>query len=114
MEDLEQLKVLEHGYKMKVGGGRVEHDMRLGLGVKPECPAAARCRALRRRGCVPGWPEGGEGKRSRSIPPTRARQVVVVSHSSHGVDLPEDVASIERLIQAQESALQAAAGVTSS
>lgn len=30
-----------------------------------------------------------------------ARQVVVVDHSAHGVDLPEDVASIEDILRRQ-------------
>ena len=30
---------------------------------------------------------------------THAMQVVVVDHSAHGVDLPEDVASIEQLLK---------------
>ncbi len=32
-------------------------------------------------------------------PAVHAVQVVVVDHSAHGVDLPEDVASIEQLLK---------------
>lgn len=41
--------------------------------------------------------------------PTPSQQVVEVSHSAHGVDMPEDVASIERLLTAQASAVGAVA-----
>ena len=84
MEDLEQLKVLENGYRMKArgrggggGGGRVWGAVAAGAAAVP-APAHAH---------LP--------------PPNSTTQVVVVDHSAHGVDMPEDVASVEALMQAQ-------------
>lgn len=107
MEDLEQLKVLENGYKIKV------------LPVlQPACPPTrlpAR-RELsgqnRREQGVPGvWGLGVLGSTCPRTAPARcssrahgphathAVQVVVVDHSAHGVDMPEDVASIEAIMR---------------
>lgn len=101
MEDLEQLKILENGYRMKVGGSwqhavpaaRAQPPSLLpfGAGVEGRSlhPAPATCSLVASQ----SFPHS---KRSFPVP-----QVVVVDHSAHGVDLPEDVASIEAIMGQQ-------------
>lgn len=110
MEDLEQLKVLENGYRMKVtlccACCVVPHLLMcclalrcpLHIPIAPRhvvCPQLSSSTSVSHLSVMP---------RQRSSPPAAVfcpPQVVVVEHSAHGVDMPEDVASLEAIMRKQ-------------
>lgn len=89
-EDLEQLKVLEHGYKMKV---RTVHllsylpsfpMLEIRILERSRTQLSTRTMDYRKRNCVftcGNW--------------HFVWQVIKVDHEAHGVDVPEDVEKIE-------------------
>ncbi len=122
MEDLEQLKVLENGYKIKARPPRCVTACLL-LACLSACPLpTSRLPACPTVTSVPTFgvvwllldvsaPFGFAAHApaaQRPVPPclchavhaAHAVQVVVVDHSAHGVDMPEDVASIEAIMRA--------------